>query len=263
MNLLIVDDEVITIKGMMEGIDWKAVGIDGSIWTAHSVEHALQILNAQQVDLILCDIEMPGANGIDLLRSIRSQNQEIACIFLTCHAKFEYAQEAIQLGCKGYILKPAPYEVISEQVKKTCDELRQKKRSRELEKYQLKEPERATEGIERRESRTGKEIVQQVEEYIHQHLSDSELLVSDIASYLFLNKDYLNRVFKKEHNISISQYLIQERMKLAAILLENPENQVNDVAEQTGYNNYAYFASSFKRYHGCSPSQYRKNDMVI
>lgn len=106
MNLLIVDDEVVTIKGMMDGIDWKACGIDGSIWTAYSAERARQILMAQQVDILLCDIEMPGDNGLDLLRGIRAENQEIACIFLTCHASFEFAQEAIALGSIDYILKP-------------------------------------------------------------------------------------------------------------------------------------------------------------
>ena len=42
MNLLIVDDEVISIKGMMEGVDWKGCGVDGSIWTAYSAERAVR-----------------------------------------------------------------------------------------------------------------------------------------------------------------------------------------------------------------------------
>ena len=90
---------------MMNGIDWKACGIDGKIWTAYSAESALKILNTQEIHLMLCDIEMSGDNGIDLLRSIRGINKEIACIFLTCHANFEYAQDAISLGCSDYILK--------------------------------------------------------------------------------------------------------------------------------------------------------------
>ena len=132
MNLLIVDDEVITIKGMMNGIDWKACGIDGKIWTAYSAESALKILNTQEIHLMLCDIEMSGDNGIDLLRSIRGINKEIACIFLTCHANFEYAQDAISLGCSDYILKPAPYEVIAERVKKVCAGLQRRLREQEL-----------------------------------------------------------------------------------------------------------------------------------
>ena len=75
---------------------------------------------------------------------------------------------------------------------------------------------------------------------------------------MFLNKDYVNRVFKKEKGLSISQYLIQERMNLAALLLEDGKADVNQVAQKAGYNNYPYFSSSFKRYFGCSPSQYQK-----
>ncbi|MCF0134447.1 MAG: response regulator, partial [Blautia sp.] len=98
MNLLIVDDEMIAIKGMMNGIDWKKCGIDGNVWTAYSLRSALQILKAQPVDIMLCDIEMPGGTGIDLLREVRDFNENISCIFLTCHADFQYAQEAITLG---------------------------------------------------------------------------------------------------------------------------------------------------------------------
>ena len=151
MKLLIVDDEVITITGMMNGIDWKACGIDGKIWTAYSAESALKILNTQEIHLMLCDIEMSGDNGIDLLRSIRGINKEIACIFLTCHANFEYAQDAISLGCSDYILKPAPYEVIAERVKKVCAGLQRRLREQELVKYGSRELSGPEEGTRKRQ----------------------------------------------------------------------------------------------------------------
>ncbi|MDO5423165.1 MAG: response regulator [Eubacteriales bacterium] len=257
MNLLIVDDEVVAMKGMLNGVRWKECGIDGTIWTAYSAQKALQILNVQQVDIMLCDIEMPGFNGLELLEVVRKSNREMPCIFLTCHASFEFAQEAIRLGCKDYILKPAPYELIEEKLKKVCEELNETRRVKEQARYFSGEKEEETTETERRNWSPG-EIVEQVESYILAHLKDSDLLVTDIADKLHLNKDYLNRVFKKAHGISISQYLIQERMKLAGILLEDEKNSVNLVAEKVGYNNYPYFASSFKRYYGCTPSQYQK-----
>lgn len=256
MNLLIVDDEVVAIKGMMQGVDWKSCGVDGSIWTAYSAERALKVLSVQQVDLMLCDIEMPGASGLELLRAVRRSNKELPCIFLTCHASFAYAQEAISLGCSDYILKPAPYELIEEKVREVCETIRKRQREQVQETYFTDERENVSDG--RKNGKSTKEIVGQIEQYIAKHLRESELLVTDIADELFLNKDYLNRVFKKEKGISVSQHLIQERMKLAARLLEDEENNVNIVAEKSGYNNYPYFASSFKRYYGCTPSQYRK-----
>lgn len=258
MNLLIVDDEAVSIKGMMTGIDWKACGVDGNIWTAYSAENALRILSAQQVDILLCDIEMPGTNGIDVLRELRKKGSDVACIFLTCHASFAYAQEAIKLGCSDYILKPAPYSTIEERLKKLSDEILARKRDRELARYHIGEKTEETQNSDR----STDTVVKEVEEYIITHLADSELLVSDIAVHMLMNKDHLNRIFKKKHGISISQFLIQERMKLAAILLEKPSNNVNAVAGMVGYNNYPYFSSSFKQYHGMTPSQFRKEKCV-
>lgn len=257
MNLLIVDDEVVTIKGMLDGIHWKECGIDGTVWTAYSAEHALRIVNAQQVDIMLCDIEMPGDDGLTLLRSIRRMNKELPCIFLTCHASFDYAKEAISLGCRDYILKPAPYEEIEEKLKNLCDELTEKRKIQEQARY-FTEQNTEKKAAHETGTRSAEEIVAEVEQYIREHLRDSEMLVTDIAEAIYLNKDYLNRVFKKAHGISISQYMIQERMKLAGILLSDEANTVNDVAEKAGYNNYPYFASSFKKYYGCTPSQYQK-----
>ncbi len=257
MNLLIVDDEVVAIKGILNGVHWERCGIDGAIWTACSAEHALRIVEAQQVDILLCDIEMPGNDGLMLLRSIRNMGKDLSCIFLTCHASFEYAQEAISLGCRDYILKPAPYEMIEEKLKKLCNELAENRKLREQAKYFV---ERNTEKRSESENsnRSPKEIVSEVEQYIREHISDSELLVTEIAEAVYLNKDYLNRVFKKFHGISVSQYMIQERMKLAGVLLMDENNTIHRVAEKSGYNNYPYFASSFKRYYGCTPSQYQK-----
>ena len=79
------------------------------------------------MDILLCDIEMPGENGLGLLRWVREQEKEIECIFLTCHAKFAYAQEAISLGCQDYILIPARYEDIGEKIRKVVDRIRGKR----------------------------------------------------------------------------------------------------------------------------------------
>lgn len=258
MNLLIVDDEVVAVKGMLDGINREACGIK-EIWTAYNAENALNILKTQDIDIMLCDIEMPGASGIELLRAVRREQKEVACIFLTCHAKFEYAQEAIALGCKGYILKPAPYDEITDKIKSVNEEICSSKKRKSLTKYNITEKELEASKGTHKDVRNVKEIVAEVEEYIASHISDSELMVADIADCLFLNKDYVNRVFKKEKGISISQFLIQERMKLAGLLLEDPKIDVNLAAEKAGYSNYPYFSSSFKRYYGCSPSQYQKD----
>ena len=97
MNLLIVNDEMLTAETMKTDIEWKSYGID-EVYTAFDAGQARTVIQSQTVDIMLCDIEMPGDNGIELLRWVRNENLPIECIFLTCHPKFSYAQEAITLN---------------------------------------------------------------------------------------------------------------------------------------------------------------------
>ena len=112
MRLLILDDEVLSVEIMLKKVDWEACGID-EVLVAYHAEGAREILKNSPIDIILCDIEMPGENGIEFMQWARKNGYEMACIFLTCHAKFEYAQEAVRLSSKDYILLPVPYDVIT------------------------------------------------------------------------------------------------------------------------------------------------------
>lgn len=96
--------------------------------------------------------------------------------------------------------------------------------------------------------------------YIMKNLSDEELSVNEIADRLYLHPVYLNRIFKKEKGTSISQFIIGERMKLAADMLKTGKMGANAVSEQVGYKSYSNFNLSFKKYFGCTPSQYMEKD---
>ncbi len=95
---------------------------------------------------------------------------------------------------------------------------------------------------------------------IRGHISDCELSAADVAGSVYLNPIYLNRIFKKEKGCSISQWIVKERMELASTLLLTTDRPAVEVACQTGYNNYPYFSTVFKKYFRMTPSQYvRKN----
>lgn len=67
---------------------------------------------------------MPVENGLDFLKWLRSNKYKTRCIFLTAHAKFEYAQEALHLGVFDYIVQPAPYGQIMQVVEKALREVK-------------------------------------------------------------------------------------------------------------------------------------------
>lgn len=117
MTVLLVDDQISILSGLISGLDWNNLGIT-SIKTADNAAQAKEILRQEPVDIMLCDIEMPGENGLSLLRWARNRGMDFICVFLTSHADFLYAKEAIQLNCFDYILQPARYDEIQATVSK-------------------------------------------------------------------------------------------------------------------------------------------------
>ena len=72
MNLLIVDDEIEIINGIMAGIHWENLGLQ-SVYKATSIEESMKLFEQEQIDVVLCDIEMPDGSGLDLLEWIRTR----------------------------------------------------------------------------------------------------------------------------------------------------------------------------------------------
>ena len=106
MNVLIVDDLYEVVQGVVDGVNWKMMGIE-KIHSAYSVDEAKDVFRNHQIGLLLCDIEMPPYSGFDLLQWMRANGYDAECIFLTSHAEFEYARRAVKLGSFDYILQPA------------------------------------------------------------------------------------------------------------------------------------------------------------
>ena len=133
MNVLIVDDQINVVSGIIFGVDWDKLKISG-IYKAYNALEAKNILLCQTIDIMLCDIEMPAEDGIALLKWVRKQGMETECIFLTSHADFIYAKSAMQLGCFDYILQPARYSDIENCIIRVKQKIA---RERENKKYYM------------------------------------------------------------------------------------------------------------------------------
>ena len=126
MKLLIVDDQLGVLEGLVNGINWEKEGIL-QVVTAQNAEQARKEFEKGAPDIMLCDIEMPVENGLQLFCWVKDQQYETCCIFLTSHAEFDYAKEAIHLGAFDYILQPAPYQEVVETIRKAKEFLLSKR----------------------------------------------------------------------------------------------------------------------------------------
>lgn len=132
MNILIVDDQKAIVEGLRDRLNWDVIGITG-IHTAESAKEAKLVLLNFKIDILLTDIEMPEEDGISLLQWAKERYPETVGIFLTSHADFAYAKEAIKLGGFDYILQPARYEEVEKALARAVEEAKKKVHLKRLE----------------------------------------------------------------------------------------------------------------------------------
>ncbi|RKP56241.1 response regulator [Cohnella endophytica] len=133
-QLLIVDDEVLAVDGVKSGVDWREVGIS-RVFAAYSVAQAKEMFERERIDILLCDIEMPQGTGLQLLEWVRERYPKTETIFLTCHADFAFAKQAIQLGSLDYVLKPVPFAELADVIRRAANKVRQENQLSEFTQY--------------------------------------------------------------------------------------------------------------------------------
>lgn len=85
-----------------------------------------------------------------------------------------------------------------------------------------------------------------------------QIRLKDLASLYCMSANYFHRLFTQLLQITPSNYIIQQRMNKAIILLKNQDLNVKEIAYQLGYCTDAYFSVSFKKYYGITPGEYQK-----
>lgn len=115
MNVLVVDDQKDVLEGIVAGVNWDRLGVH-RVFTGCNATAAKEIISNEMIHILLCDIEMPGENGLVLFQWVKTHYSDIEGIFLTSHADFDYAKEAIRLGSFDYILQPAEYKDVEEAI---------------------------------------------------------------------------------------------------------------------------------------------------
>ena len=100
-------------------------------------------------------------------------------------------------------------------------------------------------------------IITRVREYLDDHYQ-MPVTRNDLANVVYLNPDYLSRLFKKEMNTSINAYIIDKRIDRAKVLLEHSDMPVHAVSMEVGYSNFSYFTKLFHEKTGRTPNEFRR-----
>ena len=117
IRVLLVDDETDFTAAMAKRLSVRGL----SVSCAGSGEEALQLLAAQEFDVVVLDVRMPGLGGLETLSQIRRRHPLVEVIMLTGHASLEYGVQGMDLGAYDYVLKPTDFDYLLDKVRKAFE----------------------------------------------------------------------------------------------------------------------------------------------
>ena len=125
-NILLTDDEQIVIDSLSFIINENFEG-QVNTYTALSGTQALEVVTNNKIDIIFMDINMPGINGLETISCITKLKPDTVIIMLSAFDKFQYAQEAMNIGAFKYLTKPFNKNTIIQTIRSAMDLIDSKK----------------------------------------------------------------------------------------------------------------------------------------
>ncbi|MFC5404822.1 response regulator transcription factor [Cohnella soli] len=222
LKIAIADDEELVRRGLEVIISDSGRG-DRVTGCYSNGEEALGNLLSADIDVLITDIRMPKLDGLGLIKGLREMNVDIPCIIVSGYNDFEYARKAIQYGVYDYLLKP----IDPDEMFQCLDVISAKK-------YGAKAKNDS-------DDTNMKKVVLMVKQIIDKEYM-KEFKLPELSQQVYLNPNYLSRLFKIETGINISDYLIHVRMERAKEMLRrNVGQKIYEVADAVGYTDSVFF----------------------
>jgi DNA-binding NtrC family response regulator len=112
--IMLVDDE----EDFVEMLSLRLKETGENVLTAHSGSQCLDVLDKSEIDVLILDIKMPGMDGIETLKEIKTRYPLIEVIMLTGHGTIETAIEGMKLGAFDFLLKPTDFDDLVDKLRK-------------------------------------------------------------------------------------------------------------------------------------------------
>ncbi|NQT58713.1 MAG: response regulator [Bacteroidetes bacterium] len=246
-SLLIVDDTYETRHGLSDYFPWQETGFQ-VVSQAENGQDALKYLLENDTDAVLCDIEMPGMNGIELVQQIRERNLNTKVVFISGYRNFDYAREAMILGVVKYILKPTTYDELMETFNSLKNFLDTEKSGDSLHP-----------ALHLDDGKISK-LIEAVISHLQKDYRTASL--ESAADIVHLHPGYVSRMFRKITGKAFSHVLSEIKMEKAAELLREGDLKIYEISKLIGYSSEKYFSRIFKQHFDITPKDYRYNHSI-
>lgn len=215
---------------------------------------ALTMANEYQPDLIISDVMMPEIDGITLCRTLKNDinTSHIPIILLTARTSTVYEVSGLETGADDYIKKPFHPAIVKTRINSLLDN-RRKIREHFVNKIRF-EPSNEIEATS-----TEEEFIQKAILLIQENIHDAEFGIESLMDNLAMSKSTLYRKLKSLTGMSITGFIRSVKLKRAAELILTVDWKLNQIAYESGFNDYKYFKNCFQEQFGCLPSEYKSN----
>ena len=221
------------------------------IMTARDGDSGLQRALIELPDLVLSDIVMPGANGLQVVKRIKNNpnTTHIPVILLTSNTDINEKIEGLEHGADAYIVKPFDIN----ELLTTIDNIL-KNRQRIRGKYSGAHQEDKIKPIEVKGN--SDKLMERIMNVINDNLDSPDLRVEMLSEEVGLSRAQLHRRVKEITGISTGEFIRNIRLKKAAELLAENKINISQVAYMVGFSSQTHFSTAFKKFYGISPTDY-------
>ena len=222
------------------------------VLTAKDGLEALEVLDNQEVTLVVSDVVMPRMDGFELCKVVKSKldYSHIPVILLTAKSNLQSKIEGLELGADAYIEKPFSLEYLQAQVQSL---LKNRKLVKEL---FSKRP--LTEANVVALTKADELFLQKVNAVIEANLANLQFSVDLLAEKLNMSRSSLHRKIKGLSDLTPNDYIRLHRLKRAAVLLQEGNYRVNEIASLTGFTSSSYFTKCFQQHFEMLPKNFAK-----
>lgn len=204
-------------------------------------------------DLVISDVMMPGMNGIDLCKKLKTDEKtsHIPVILLTARQSEQYETEGYETGADAYVVKPFSMPLLQVRIRNLIES--------RLKLRQLfgQSPDSYTNPVGL--NAADKAFLAKVTNLVETHMSDAEVNVEWLAGQLFMSRTQLYRKIKAVANQSVHEFVTGIRLSKAAGLLLQGQYAVTEVAYMVGYADANSFSRMFQKQYGTTPKKYSIN----
>ncbi|MBN1482281.1 response regulator [candidate division KSB1 bacterium] len=243
-----------TIRIVEDNADLRAyvrefLSDDYNIKEAGNGHEGLNKALAKSPDLIISDVMMPGVDGFELCRRLKTDERtsHIPVILLTARASEKSKLSGLEIGADDYIIKPFNAEEVRVRAKNLVQQ-RRLLREKFSKKIDVQPSDVTVTSIDERFLKRAINIVEQ-------HMDDPDLNTEKLSRLVGLSRMHFNRKLQALTGQTIALFIRTIRLKRAARLLEEHRGNVAQVAYEVGFSNPSYFSECFQKQFGKRPSQ--------